>query len=57
MNTQNSSKMSENINGTNGLGLIDLDGIEDDIERHLEPMPIMNTVLGANSELVFSEAN
>ena len=43
--------------GQNGLGLIDLDGIEENIERSLAPMPIVNTICGANAELVFSEIN
>ena len=48
--------------GTNGLGMIDLDDIQQifkakRIDKCLEPMPIMNTICGANSELVFSEAN
>ena len=43
--------------GKNGLALIDLDGIQDDLCRGVDPMPIMNTICGANRELVFSEYN
>ena len=45
------------INGTNGLSLIDLKNIEQEIETKSFVIPIMNTILGANTELVFSEAN
>ena len=53
----NKNKNEKMAFGANGIGLIDLDGIEQNLEMSYEPMPIMNTICGANSELVFSEAN